>query len=346
MGTNLRVGHSSGRARTAFTLVELLVVIAIIGVLVALLLPAVQAAREAARRMQCTNNIKQMGLGIHNFHDTNNGLPPLVRGPMRATFFVEIMPFLEQINAYNLLNGANVNATKTDIGADMEQNWAQLTADERKALGSIKYMSCPSRRVAGFRDSGTGAGPLGDYAAVFVLGDPDANGNFSQTVTDWWNHYNPCDTAHVARQKGALEVAQVNCGESNADFRARGARPRSGFERMRDGTSNTFVLGEKHVRANEFGKCCQSGQTDGTYLLQNGGWREYLVARNAQLRLGKGPNDNAGNPDNTFGFGSYHPGVCHFLRGDGSVTSVSNNISHNVLSRLGHVSDGFSVQID
>ncbi len=348
MGMNLRVGHSSGRARSAFTLVELLVVIAIIGVLVALLLPAVQAAREAARRMQCTNNIKQMGLGIHNFHDTNNGLPPLVRGPMRATFFVEIMPFLEQTNAYNLLNGSNVNATKTDIGLDMEQNWARLTIEERKALGSIKYMTCPSRRAPGFRDveGGTGNGPLGDYAAVFVLGDPDANGNFSQAVGDWWNHYNPCDTSHVARQKGALEVAQVNCGEANIDIRSRNARPRSGFERMRDGTSNTFVLGEKHVRANEFGKCCAGGQTDGTYLLQNGGWREYLVARNIQLRFGKGPSDNAGNPDNTFGFGSYHPGVCHFLRGDGSVASVSNNVSHNIVSRLGHVSDGFSVQLD
>ncbi|WP_425613642.1 DUF1559 domain-containing protein [Anatilimnocola sp. NA78] len=90
--------------RRAFTLVELLVVIAIIGVLVALLLPAVQAAREAARRTQCANNLKQIGLGMHNRHDTYNSLPP-GQGPHGCcwgTWQVLVLPYVEQTAAYSL----------------------------------------------------------------------------------------------------------------------------------------------------------------------------------------------------------------------------------------------------
>src|SRR6187549_3934642 len=98
-----RFSASSRSRRTGFTLVELLVVIAIIGVLVALLLPAVQAAREAARRSSCQNNLRQVGLAFHNFHDTNNSFPPLriAGGDGWATCWVLILPFMEQTNTYN-----------------------------------------------------------------------------------------------------------------------------------------------------------------------------------------------------------------------------------------------------
>ena len=84
-----------------FTLVELLVVIAIIGTLVALLLPAVQAAREAARRSQCTNNLRQLGLAVHSFHDTHQQLPPAKIWDRYATWAVFILPYVEEQNAYD-----------------------------------------------------------------------------------------------------------------------------------------------------------------------------------------------------------------------------------------------------
>ena len=87
--------HSFCRPLHGFTLVELLVVIAIIGILIALLLPAVQAAREAARRMQCTNNLKQLCLAAHAYHDSTNKLPPGGLSPWRQTWYHAILPFVE-----------------------------------------------------------------------------------------------------------------------------------------------------------------------------------------------------------------------------------------------------------
>jgi prepilin-type N-terminal cleavage/methylation domain-containing protein len=85
-----------GRQRSAFTLVELLVVIAIIGILIALLLPAIQAAREAARRSQCSNNMKQMGLAALNFESSRKGLPPFRIGDHEQTWMVLILPYMEE----------------------------------------------------------------------------------------------------------------------------------------------------------------------------------------------------------------------------------------------------------
>jgi len=90
--------------RRGFTLIELLVVIAIIAVLIALLLPAVQAAREAARRAQCVNNLKQIGLAMHNYQSSNNCLPPGCKGCCWGTWLIFILPNIEQTSLYNAWN--------------------------------------------------------------------------------------------------------------------------------------------------------------------------------------------------------------------------------------------------
>jgi prepilin-type N-terminal cleavage/methylation domain-containing protein/prepilin-type processing-associated H-X9-DG protein len=119
---------SMTRKPSGFTLVELLVVIAIIGILVALLLPAVQAAREAGRRSQCSNNLKQLILATHNFHDTNRALP-LGASATRLSVHAQILPFIEQLNAQNLVN---FNATWND-------------ASNAAACGTeIPIFNCPS----------------------------------------------------------------------------------------------------------------------------------------------------------------------------------------------------------
>src|SRR5262245_17985795 len=100
--------------RRGFTLIELLVVIAIIGVLIALLLPAVQQAREAARRIQCTNNLKQIGLAMHNYHDTVGSFPPARKGCCWGTWNIFILPYIEQASLYNAWNSSGNNLAGPD----------------------------------------------------------------------------------------------------------------------------------------------------------------------------------------------------------------------------------------
>ena len=390
---NLGGGRDLGRETAAvtphsgFTLVELLVVIAIIGVLIALLLPAIQAAREAARRMQCMNQLKQMGIAIHNFHDAHRGLVPSSITRKRASAFILLYPFLEQTPMYEMLQLRLQGTFQGHFDANFwtnsdPGNSLYLRPEERQAFFSVSSYRCPTRRSmsgpAGYYDEArTGntdngddwnhrMGPFGDYAIVAYY---DYRGEF-----DWWAYTvdaNPVDGADPnstsirhAAAKGALRQA---IRMDNSLFWGNW-QPRDTFARFVDGTSNTIVVGEKHIHQDNLGKCTadpNSGSYEQTGYLQDcayshmppGTWGEGWIARafvhsNTYSGLARGAKDRYSDDPSTAGFGSWHPGVCPFLLADGAVFPIStfaptgSRDDKGMLLKLACIDDGAPVSIE
>src|SRR4029453_11728577 len=203
--------------RDAFTLIELLVVIAIIAVLIGLLLPAVQQSREAARRAQCSNHLKQISLGIHNFEDAQQTLPSSRLGPQHATWFVQILPYIEQSSLYNAWNLTNT--------------YYMQQATVRTAHAGVSL--CPPGRSpmlsAQFEVSSTGLPDTQQYPGA--LGDYAANGGqFAGSIVD-----NPLCNGVMCAPSSRLARDQVV--ETKSQTRLRD---------ILDGTSQTFLIGEKH----------------------------------------------------------------------------------------------------
>jgi len=346
--------------RSAFTLVELLVVIAIIGMLIALLLPAVQAAREAARRMQCSNHLRQIALAVHNYHDVHNGVPPLAVSINNYGFFMMMFPFIEQQASWDFIQSRRGGAHPTSGGNMINTagrfwrgwtagNWPVdaergppsdsgnyfLTEARRRGLASVSIYFCPSRRSGPQMVDSHHPGPVTDFAIPILR----MNGAGTRTERDgWWNHYRSFESGDHARFVGPFRVAQTlglnDTNGGNAELEAANWRPRDSFARWSDGTSNQIIFGEKHLRPAEFQQCAAGDGSvwDCSYFYSAGGHQEFGNGRHAAAMtrvFARGPNDNPGDVTRHRAFGSSHPGIINFAFGDGSIRGISTTTQTN-----------------
>ena len=279
-----RLTRKNLRQLSGFTLVELLVVIAIIGMLIALLLPAVQAAREAARRMQCTNHLKQMGLAVHNYHDVYNAIPPAVTGVSRAggNFFMWILPFMEQQAIYESVFTKNrpQEPGHSDNRADWflthNTDWFNRCSEQQKQGTAIKLYFCPSRSrtplATGTPGDAAGSdGPRSDYALP-VTWKTLNHGDATDDITWWVYRQERAKVGSPVRDWISIDNAGVLFSQSplraailDADIMADAVSPysaytirwshRDNFAHFYDGTSNQLCIGEKHIPSNYLGQC-------------------------------------------------------------------------------------------
>lgn len=329
--------------RRGFTLVELLVVIAIIGVLVALLLPAVQAAREAARRMSCSNNLKQFGLALQNFHDTNGAFPPGMTDDDTKNFGwgTYILPYMEQGNLYNLIS-TQVSAgnpkliTRAGTHANTDGN-GRLHIDDGAHGNNIKTILpgylCPSSALQKKDNNGFGASHYVGNAGTTTQMASFAWGCASGTVRG------PQETGMLLFDNSNTETVTVSMGD------------------CRDGTSNTFIVGEVGQSQNVYG----SKNANGNFPLWAGGNNDqgcdskwmgshlrfadatYYINRPATT-LNAAANSGDWHASDMC-FGSMHTGGAQFAFVDGSVHFLQQTINTTTLFRLANRQDGQPVTL-
>jgi prepilin-type N-terminal cleavage/methylation domain-containing protein/prepilin-type processing-associated H-X9-DG protein len=332
MLSRLKTHFHAHRSPRAFTLVELLVVIAIIGILIALLLPAVQAAREAARRIQCCNNVKQFALGIHNYHDANGSLPAgsyCTPGRIYAchTWFESLMPFIELGALYDQL----------DFNVPTNQTPNPSVILERK----FGHLECPSDPLAGllshrrFADSGA---PEGSHIA----------GSFSSSSmgASYVPNAGPVDVGWcpVPRWPDGRNCQPENMGHYDKGVPGlfAGGQVFYRFGDCTDGLSKTFLIGEtlpsRAIHAMYFHSHRQMATTN----IPPNYWRinpkgcpaEYLAVKYGGI---------PGCEDYMSGYNSQHPGGVQVAMADGSVHFVNEVIDYETWVFLGDRRDGEAI---
>ena len=355
--------------RRAFTLIELLVVIAIIAVLIALLLPAVQQARESARRTQCKNQLKLLGLALHNYHDTFiTTMPPGyiyqaqgVSGSLNNGWGwgTMILPYIDQAPLYNTFASAanNQNVYKGFIGS------TALAAGTGGIESVISSQRCPSDPgVATVVSAGFAGGPVGRSNYVGVVGARYyINASLSTTLpVDGCASASPPVPAAMPAAPAPPIVSGLytgcpGIGTTPTPYVAGtalaailggtfGANSRVGIRDMTDGTSNCIMVGERYTPTNPaplsamvVGDAVWSGVVVGGAAPAT--YSEYNVLGEASFKVNQSFTSLTPRPQTT-GFGSMHTGGAQFLMGDGAVRFISENLDLNTYHHLARVSDG------
>ena len=345
-----------------FTLVELLVVIAIIGVLVALLLPAVQAARAAAARSSCSNNLKQMGIALHNFHDVHGTFPAALihagwhtsasptarryKGPevdytsqpnflvYNHSGFVALLPYVEQVPLHAQYNYQNIAAIRNGNGSTAQLG-PNPTGNPNFIVAStpLKVFTCPSDKVPAPQTTATGTGTGNPYDRTNL-----ARSNY------FFNIMNNID------QTAFYDAQSVN---NKGPFGINGS---AGMNTIRDGTSNTIAIGEaKQIHtSSSYGPYWGAGihtAVTGRILVfsstsgsQNHCWKpNYSYSWDAVCCPTCTPT-NANKPlQYAWGFGSWHPGTTQFVLCDGSVRNIPDTIDGRIWGAYGTVEGGETI---
>jgi prepilin-type N-terminal cleavage/methylation domain-containing protein/prepilin-type processing-associated H-X9-DG protein len=318
--------------RVGFTLVELLVVIAIIGVLVALLLPAVQAARESARRSQCSSNSRQIGIALQTYHDTFHRVPPgglwftnSVTDPNfqlnRGSLLLHLTPFIEQGNIYNQI----------DFNRPPEYQFLPGSSTDYITGTFIKTYKCPSDQTPKFNASSIDGVPGGKLASFSYAGSkgPTRTGD---------------NVAGSCPERALWDTYSLSTNDQTpaGPFTRLGRIYTARLAEVTDGLSNTIFVGE--VR----GDCMIPVTRGWAHGSNTNGMISTIYPMNYDTctkDLSKGPCRWWDNWSTEFGFKSLHPGGVNFTFGDGSVHFLTQNIDHWTYQYLGGKSDGNAIAI-